>query len=130
MLGLLIAALFVAVTVNAIVRSSAIGFGWGIFLGVARVAISVLGMVVGFWFLVRDEADPASGSAMAAIALGVLGPLVSIVATFVAHHRKEVGLALDEEANTRLFLAWMAVALLDAIFVVIGIAAAVLARDL
>ena len=130
MLGLLIAVLFVAVTVNAIVRSAAIGFGWGVFLGVVRVAISALGLVVGFWFLVRDEADPASGSAMAAVALGVLGPLASLVATFVAHHRKEVGLALDEDANTRLFLAWMAVALLDAIFVVIGIAAALLARGL
>jgi hypothetical protein len=129
-LGLFIAILFVAVTVNAIVRSAAIGFGLGVVLGVVRVAISVLGLVVGFWFLFQDEADPSAGSAMAAIALGVLGPLTSAVATFAAHHRREISLAIDEEAETRLFLAWLPVLLLDAIFVVIGIAAALLVRGL
>jgi hypothetical protein len=129
-LGLFIAIVFVAVTVNAIVRSASAGFGWGVFLGVARVAISIAGVVVGFWFLFQHAADPSSGSAVVAIVLGVLGPLVSLVATLLAHHRKEVGLALDEEGDTRLFLAWMAVVLLDAIFVVIGVAAALLVRGL
>ncbi len=130
MLGLFITAIFVAVTVNAIVRSISLGFGLGVFLGVARIAITVLGLVMGFWFLFQDEADPKSGSALAAIALGVLGPLTSVVATFAAHHRKEVSPALDEERETRLFLAWLPVLLLDAVFVVIGIGAALLVRGL
>ena len=128
MLGLFIAIVFVAVTVNAIVRSVLAGFGWGVFLGMARIAISIAGLLVGLWFLVQTEADTGSSSAVHAIVLGVLGPVVSLVATLLVHHKKEVGLALDEEGNTRLFLAWMAVALLDAIFVVIGVAAALLVR--
>jgi hypothetical protein len=127
-LGLFIAILFVAVAVNAIVRSAAIGFGLGVALGGVRVGISVLGFVVGFWFLFQDEADPKAASALATIALGVAGPLTSAAATFAAHHRKAVSLAIDEEAETRLFLAWLPVLLLDAIFVVIGIAAALLVR--
>ena len=43
MLGLFITVLFVAVTVNAIVRSVSAGFGLGVFLGVARLAITVVG---------------------------------------------------------------------------------------
>ena len=128
MLGLFITVLFVAVTVNAIVRSVSAGFGLGVFLGVARLAITVVGLFVGFWFLFQDAADPKAGSAIVAIGLGVLGPLTSLVANFAAHHRKTVALAIDEEAETRLFLAWLPVVLLDAIFVVIGIAAALLAR--
>jgi hypothetical protein len=124
MFGVFIAIVHFAVTVNALVRSVAERFIVGIWGGAMRSVLLVLAAVLGFRVTFPGAGGPSAGAAVGAVVAAVVGPLVSFFVVFVAYRRTRNIPAKDEERAGRPLLPWVAVACIDAIYVVIALLAA------
>jgi len=108
-----------ALVLNAIRRSVQSRFLGGIGLAVARLGV-LFAAVAMSW-----TAGSTNGISSVMLLCGALGPLLSFAALGLAWHRKGSVAPASEEAEPRerTFTAWMGVAILDAMFVVVAIAA-------
>ena len=128
-----------ALTLNALARSIRERFGWGIAGGLARLALMLAQVPLmwgrGLWTSVLGPQGVTPNLEMPAwevdlvLISGIGGPLVSFGVLYLAYRRARDVPAAEEARAARPVNAWLGVAAQDAIFAVIGIAAAVFAAD-
>jgi hypothetical protein len=119
--------IFVVALVMALARAWRARFTVGIVAGVLRMGL----VFASFWFIGFGLVSSGAGLGRAPLALAIFaaGPLVSFVTTFLAwHRRRDIPYALEEAAD-RLFMPWLAVALVDTVSVAIGLFIVVLAAS-
>ena len=123
MFGILVAIVHVCLVVNASVRSVLERFILGAAGGVLRAVL--LGVVtVGTFKASFATSDvPAPSPAYGLLAALILGPIVSFVVLFTAYRRMRDVPAAQEDRASRVFKAWLGVGIIDAMYVVIAIAA-------
>lgn len=124
MFGLLVGALHLFLTVNACLRSFA---GKWVLGGIGAV-VRVFLMIAVTMASARIRGAGAEPSAAFYVALWV-SPLISFVLLGLAYRRRTM-LPAGSEAETiadKVVTAWIAVAVIDAMFVVIGLASRVIA---
>lgn len=124
MFGLLVGALHLFVTVNACLRSFA---GKWVVGGVGAI-VRVFLMIAVTMASARIRGAGAEPSTAFFVAL-VVSPLLSFVLLGLAYHRR-TRLPAGSEAEAvadKVVTSWIAVAVLDAIFVVVGLAARMMA---
>ncbi len=128
MIGILVAIVHVSLVLNASVRSVLERFVLGSAGGVLRVVL--LGVVtvgtVKASFAASDA--PAPSPAYGLLAALVLGPMISFVVLFMAYRRMRDVPAAQEDRASRVFKAWLGVGIIDAMYVVIMIAASAIVR--
>lgn len=124
--GLLITQIYLAV--RALVASRHETFQLGVYAACARlVALVPLGvLLMAAYFPGLLPVLPWGG--FAAMGASALMPLVSFVTIWKAHQRTQDAPAADEERASRPFDAWLPIAIVDAIMVVIVVATLLLLR--
>ena len=127
MVGLFLSIAHLFLALYAIVRSTVAHFWLGTIAGALRAVLIAVGAVVGLRLGFLGGADPPVGLARLALVIGVVGPVLSFATVFIAYRRMSNVPAREEEAALRPFMAWLPVAIVDAIFVVLAIMAGALA---
>jgi len=131
----LLSFLQVALTIRAIMRSVAERYVLGIVGGLARVALMGLGavaslgqmsivMLPGITLKSPATHDPSVLASVGLLLAGVGGPLLTFVVVWTAHRATRDIPAAQEERASRPFMAWVPVAVLDAMYLVVSIGAA------
>lgn len=113
----------VLLVLNASVRSVVERFILGSVGGVLRAVLLGVVTVNAFKASLAVSSGPAPTPAYGLLAALVLGPIVSFVVLFVAYRRMRDVPAAQENRASRVFKAWLGVSILDAMFVVIAVAA-------
>lgn len=132
---MLLSFLQVALTIRAIMRSVAERYVLGIVGGLARVALMGLGavaslgqmsivMLPGITLKSPATHDPSVLASVGLLLAGVGGPLLTFVVVWTAHRATRDIPAAQEERASRPFMAWVPVAVLDAMYLVVSIGAA------
>jgi hypothetical protein len=116
LLGLTLSLVLLLCAFNAIVRSHLAEFWLGAAAGVLRCVLLVLGWWVALRVVYRADAGSPLAWEVFAFASSALGPVISFVTVFLAHSRMTTVVAREEEAASRPFMAWLPVAILDAVF--------------
>lgn len=115
--------------IRAFMRSAAEKFPVGIALGLARVALMLWAAAISFRqasIVIMSGLTlrlPASGGTLSAPFVALAGPLVSFAVLAVSWKRYRNAPAANEEKLRRPFEAWLPVAILDAMYVVVMIGA-------
>lgn len=129
-----------ALALNALVRSLRERFGWGIGGGIARVGL-MLGQVPlmwgrGLWTAalgpqrgVAASPEMPAWQALVLLMSGIGGPLIAFGVLYMAFRRAQDVPAAEEERAAGPVNAWLGVAIVDAVFVVIAVVAAVFVAE-
>ncbi|MBX3191544.1 MAG: hypothetical protein KF819_31400 [Labilithrix sp.] len=123
MFGLLILIVHLLLALNALVRSVLERFVLGSVGGLLRVVLVAVSAVYGFKSSFAGSDGPAAGPALVLLVAGGLGPIVSFLVLFMAYRRMREVPAAQEERASRVFKAWLGVGIIDAMSVVIAVAA-------
>jgi hypothetical protein len=110
--GIFVTGLLLFAAVYATVRSSSLRFWSG----------GAIGAVVLF------DSRPPSSLTILAVALGILGPVLSFTMVFVIFTMKANVPAREEERPNSLLMAWLPVALLDAVLILVALTGLALSR--
>jgi hypothetical protein len=133
MFGAFVSVLQLATIGNAFVRCLRERFLLGTIGALARGALLVaaaIGVVmVRFVHFPGSDVPAPVGPTFVALAATVLGPILSFVVLWFAHRQRRDVPAAQEERLGRPFMAWLPVALFDAVFVLINLFAWVMTRD-
>jgi hypothetical protein len=131
---MIVSLLYLVLIARALVRSFSSRFVFGIVVGLMRVVLMVAALVVclqhGVMIMLpgltlrSTDSSAVAGSALYAIA----GPVLTFALVFASWRRFQNVPAAQEEMLQRPFAAWLPVGILDAIYVAIAIAAAVIAE--
>ncbi len=124
MFGLLLGALHLFLTLNACLRSFAARWMLGGFAAVVRIFL----MIAVTMASARIRGAGAEPSTAFFVAL-VISPLLSFVLVGLAYRRRTKQVTGSEAESTadKIVTSWIAVAVIDAIFVVVGLAARMIA---
>jgi hypothetical protein len=128
MFSILLDAVMLFAVVLAIVRSSAARFVPGAVAGMARLAMAIVALPLIFVSSFRSTDGPSPLVAVGVFVLSVGGPLLSFGTVFAAYWRARDVPMREEESMRKPFVAWVPVALLDGLNVVLLVFAALLAR--
>jgi hypothetical protein len=123
MFGAFILIVHFAVTVNALQRCVRERFVVGIVGGIGRAALMITAIVLGFRLTFPGTDGPSASHGAAFLMATMGGPLISFTTVVLAKRRAQNAPAAEEERLERPFTAWLPVAIIDAMFVVAGIAA-------
>jgi hypothetical protein len=123
MFGVFVAIVHVLLVLNASLRSTLERFVLGAAAGVLRVVLLGVVTVNAFKATFATTAATSPPPNPALLAALVVGPIVSFVVLVVAYRRmRDVPAALEDRAS-RVFKAWLGVGIIDAMYVVIALAA-------
>jgi hypothetical protein len=136
---MIISVLHLVLTIRAIVRSISEKFLFGVIGGIGRAALMVLGalmsfqqmsllMLPGFTLRFLPSTFPSAllSAGLLLVALG--GPILTFAIVWAAHRRTKNVPAAQEEKVGRPFMAWVPVAILDAMYLVVSVGAAVISE--
>ena len=120
-------------TFRALLRSLSERFFFGIVGGLLRAALMLVGAVIGFkqaavvmlphMTLRLSPSDPSLASSLVLLFVSVAGPVVTFALLWIDYRRFQSVPAAREEELQRPFRAWLPVAILDALYVVITVGA-------
>lgn len=122
---------FLLVVLNALLRSIRERFVLGVVGGAVRAGLLSLATVEGLRADLAHMAGHPDPSGLQAFILAnapIAGPAVSFGVLFVAYRRTQDLPAADEQRARRPFGAWLSVALIDAVLIVIGFVAGLIAE--
>ncbi len=130
--------LHLVLAVRALARSVTERFVFGVVGGLVRIGLMVVGAMLALKqsaFIMLpgvnlhaspSEGSSASASAAALLLVSIAGPVLSASVLWASYRRFHDVPFAEEEKLQRPFNAWLPVGILDAIYVVIAISAAVL----
>jgi hypothetical protein len=124
--GIFVTGLLLFAAVYATVRSSSLRFWSGTIAGILRALLVLAGGAIGA--VVLFDSRPPSSLTILAVALGILGPVLSFTMVFVIFTMKANVPAREEERPNSLLMAWLPVALLDAVLILVALTGLALSR--
>jgi hypothetical protein len=125
--GLLFASVQLLVVLNALVRSVSERYVLGSVGALLRVGLVGVSTFYGFRATFAGSEGASAGGPV--LAAAILGPIVSFALLYMAHRRMREVPAVQteqEERASRVFTAWLGVAILDAMSVVVTLLASVM----
>ena len=121
MLGLFVQFFVVFLAGCALYRSVRLRFWVGTLGGVLRIAVAVGAIPIGLRLSFPPSGGPSASTAALALALGVVGPVVSLAVLYVAYSAtRDVPVAEEQRLSPR-FGAWLPIACIDAVLLAIAV---------